>query len=58
MTIVCHVPRNEALARLDSNAPDAGADWHRYVTGWTAWNHLRTGVSAAAAATLAASLRF
>ena len=58
VTIVYHVPRNEALAGLDPHASDAGGHWRRYVADWTAWNHLRTALSVAAAATLATSLRF
>ena len=58
VTIVHHVPRNEALPLVDPRAADAGGYWLRYLADWTAWNHLRTAVSVAAAATLATSLRF
>ncbi len=57
VTILYHVPRNVALATVDPNAPDAGGYWLRYIAGWTAWNHVRTALSVAAAATLATSLR-
>jgi uncharacterized membrane protein len=36
-----HVPRNDALVRLDPNAPDAESQWNRYVRTWTAGNHAR-----------------
>ncbi len=55
VTAVYHVPHNDALARLDPAAPTAG-QWRGYVSGWTAWNHLRTlgGTTAAVLFTLAA----
>jgi uncharacterized membrane protein len=51
VTIVCNVPRNDVLAVLDPQAPEAAAQWASYLAGWTAWNHVRT-VSALAAAAL------
>jgi uncharacterized membrane protein len=51
VTIVYHVPRNDALATLDPNDPGAASHWNRYARTWTAWNHART-VSPVAAATL------
>lgn len=52
VTRACNVPRNDALARLHPDAPEAGAAWGRYVASWTAWNHVRTAASLAAAAAL------
>jgi uncharacterized membrane protein len=56
LTIVYHVPRNEALAKIEPR--DAGAEsyWRRYLSGWTAWNHLRAATSLAAAAALTVAL--
>jgi uncharacterized membrane protein len=56
LTIVYHVPRNEALAKIEPR--DAGAEsyWRRYLSGWTAWNHLRAAASLAAAAALTVEL--
>lgn len=51
-TIAYHVPRNEALARVEPGVEAAG-QWRRYLTGWTAWNHLRAAAPAAAVAVLA-----
>jgi uncharacterized membrane protein len=51
VTILCNVPRNDALATLDADAPQAAAQWASFLAGWTAWNHVRT-VSALAAAAL------
>jgi uncharacterized membrane protein len=55
LTMAYHVPRNNALARLDPQDPAAADYWARYVREWTRGNHLRValGVAAAAAFTLA-----
>jgi uncharacterized membrane protein len=55
VTMAYNVPRNNALARLDSESPEAGTYWTRYLKEWTAGNHVRValGVVAAAAFTLA-----
>jgi uncharacterized membrane protein len=52
VTIVCNVPRNEALAILDPTSAEAARLWAQYVASWTAWNHVRT------VAALAASIAF
>ena len=52
-----HVPRNDALATLDPNAPDAESQWNNYVRTWTAANHLRTIAPLASAALLTIALR-
>ncbi|GLU50472.1 DUF1772 domain-containing protein [Nocardiopsis ansamitocini] len=46
VTAAANVPRNNALA--DDRA-DQGY-WRRYLTEWTAWNHVRTVLSLAASA--------
>jgi uncharacterized membrane protein len=56
VTIAFNVPRNDALARLDPDAAGAEADWRRYVSEWTAWNHVRGAAALAAAALLAIAL--
>jgi uncharacterized membrane protein len=56
LTIVYHVPRNEALARVEPHS--AEIHWRRYLSGWTAWNHLRAATALAAAATLTIALHF
>src|ERR687896_1671710 len=50
LTIAYHVPRNEALARVEPHSADAESHWRRYLTGWTAWNHVRAAAALAAAA--------
>ena len=57
LTIVYHVPRNDALAALDPNGPDAPSVWDRYVRTWTAANHLRTVAPLASAALFTVALR-
>ena len=50
VTFVCNVPRNNALAAVDATTPEAAGLWARYLSGWTAWNHVRTVAALAAAA--------
>jgi uncharacterized membrane protein len=57
MTIVYHVPRNDALATVDPNSGDAERHWRRYAKSWTTWNHVRTVGALAAAALLTIALR-
>jgi uncharacterized membrane protein len=42
LTIIYHVPRNDALALVDPSSPGAAHAWARYLQPWTAWNHVRT----------------
>jgi uncharacterized membrane protein len=56
-TVVYHVPRNEALAGVDSHGADAGGLWSRYLSGWVAWNHVRCAGALAASAALTIALR-
>jgi uncharacterized membrane protein len=55
LTIGYHVPRNDALARVDPAGVEGARVWTRYLAEWTRWNHVRTaaGLAAAAALTLA-----
>jgi uncharacterized membrane protein len=56
VTIVFNVPRNEALAAIaPTDAASAGL-WATYVSGWTAWNHVRTAAALAAAALFSIAL--
>jgi uncharacterized membrane protein len=57
VTRAFNIPRNDALAALtptDSDAPDR---WNKYVSGWTAWNHVRTVAALAAATAFGFALR-
>jgi uncharacterized membrane protein len=57
VTIVFHVPRNNALARLESTSAEAAPAWTRYLREWTAGNHVRTAAALAAAVVLTIALR-
>ena len=57
VTIVCNVPRNDALAAVDPASAEGARVWAGYVTGWTVWNHVRTAAALAAAAVLSMALR-
>ena len=52
LTIAYHVPRNEALARVEPHSANVESHWRHYLSGWTAWNYVR----AAAAAVLTIAL--
>lgn len=56
VTIVFNVPRNETLASVVPAAPEGARLWDGYVSSWTAWNHVRTAASLAAAALLTIAL--
>jgi uncharacterized membrane protein len=56
LTFGFHVPRNNALSRLDPDGAEAAAMWATYLPEWTHWNHLRTAASLAAAALLIGAL--
>ena len=57
VTIVFNVPLNNELAAVKPGN-GAGADlWSRYLSTWTAWNHVRTVLPLAAAAALVMAVR-
>ncbi|HSS63116.1 MAG TPA: anthrone oxygenase family protein [Gammaproteobacteria bacterium] len=56
VTIVCNVPRNNSLAAVSATDPKSGDTWAGYVAEWTAWNHVRTIASLAAAASFSIAL--
>jgi uncharacterized membrane protein len=56
LTVGYHVPRNEALDRVEPSSPDAPRHWGRYVQEWTRGNHVRGAASLAAAALLTIAL--
>jgi uncharacterized membrane protein len=57
LTIAYHVPRNDALSRLDPESESAAAAWSRYLAEWVPWNHVRTLTSVAAAVLFVLALR-
>lgn len=56
VTIAFNVPRNNALASLVPADADSASAWSSYLARWTAWNHVRTAASLAAAASLTLAL--
>lgn len=56
VTIAFHIPRNDALAKVQPEAMEAASLWARYVASWTAWNHVRSAAALAAAALLTIGL--
>lgn len=56
VTLACNVPRNDALAATAPADPESARLWTGYVAGWTAWNHVRTAASLAAAAAFVLAL--
>lgn len=56
LTVAYHVPRNEALAKVHLHSPGAERHWRRYLSSWTAANHLRAAAALAAAAMLTIAL--
>jgi uncharacterized membrane protein len=55
-TIVFHVPRNDALARVGAGSAEGAAYWKRYLREWIPGNHVRTLACLAAAAVLTIAL--
>jgi uncharacterized membrane protein len=56
VTAVFNVPRNNSLASIPPTHPDGESQWADYLNVWTAWNHVRTAASLAAAASFSIAL--
>jgi uncharacterized membrane protein len=54
VTAAYHVPRNNALDRVDAGSAAAASAWSDYAPGWVTMNHVRTTLSLASAALLVA----
>lgn len=57
VTGMFNIPRNNALAGIDPLKGEGERVWVGYVKSWTAWNHVRTAASLAAAALLTMAIR-
>lgn len=57
VTAVFNVPRNDALAAVEPAHADAARLWALYVSGWTAWNHVRTVAALGATVSFILALR-
>ncbi|MFJ7418198.1 DUF1772 domain-containing protein [Streptomyces uncialis] len=49
VSAVAHFPRNDALDKVDPEAPASAAYWRDWAREWTRWNHIRTAAALAAA---------
>jgi uncharacterized membrane protein len=56
VTMLFNVPLNSALDAAAPTSPDGERLWARYLSTWSAWNHVRTITSTAATAALMAGL--
>lgn len=56
LTMVYHVPRNNALGRIAPEAAESHTAWERYYAGWMAWNHVRGAAALAASAAFVMAL--
>jgi uncharacterized membrane protein len=52
-----HVPRNNALARVNPESEEGGHVWRTYLVEWTRGNHIRTVAGLAACALFAVALQ-
>jgi uncharacterized membrane protein len=52
VTMLCNVPRNNALAAVDPQSDNGARVWKDYLVDWTWWNHVRTLTAIGAAAAL------
>jgi len=57
VTMIFNVPKNNLLAAVDPASAEGARLWIDYVSSWTAWNHVRTAASIAAAASLTYGVR-
>ncbi len=56
-TVGYHVPRNDALARVDPESEEGARVWQTYLVEWTRGNHARTVAALASCALLAVALQ-
>jgi uncharacterized membrane protein len=57
VTMAFNVPLNGALAAVEADSAKGAELWTRYLSAWTAWNHVRTAGSLLAAASFILALR-
>ena len=56
VTVFFNVPMNKALENKGPETEEGAVFWQRYLSRWTAWNHVRTGMSAVAAVCIFAAI--
>ena len=57
VTVVFNVPLNRALAAVEPASSDGAVLWSRYLSKWTAWNHVRTAAAFSASACFILAIR-
>lgn len=57
LTVAYNVPLNDALEAADAGSEEGAALWERYLSRWTAANHVRALASAVAAVALVVAAR-
>jgi uncharacterized membrane protein len=57
VTVIFNVPKNNALMAVDPASGEGARLWADFVSSWTAWNHVRTAASIAAAASFTYGVR-
>jgi uncharacterized membrane protein len=57
VTIMFNVPMNKALDAVEPESVEAANLWTKYLTDWTAWNHVRTVACLLAVISLILALR-
>jgi uncharacterized membrane protein len=57
LTVGYHVPRNNALARVDPESEEGARVWRTYLVEWTRANHVRTVAGLTACALFALALQ-
>jgi uncharacterized membrane protein len=58
VTVLCNVPRNDALALVPATSSAAASVWANYLSEWTAWNHVRTAAAFIATALLTVGIGY
>jgi uncharacterized membrane protein len=56
VTVVCNVPRNDALATVVAGSEEGKTLWAHYLPGWTVWNTVRAVAAVMAATALTVAL--
>lgn len=57
VTIAFNVPLNDALAATKPDSSEGATLWTKYLSQWTAWNHIRTIAALVSATLFSISLR-
>jgi uncharacterized membrane protein len=56
VTVAFNLPRNDSLAAVDPEGPEAAGRWSQYFAEWTVWNHVRGAGALGASGALVGAL--